>query len=107
MTPQNDVSMFPEALKVSTVPHFEILGAPIGDYIYCASFVSTKRSEALKLLLKLEDVAIKDPQVALLLLRMCGSFSKLVHLARLHQQHLFLRPFSSSTLMLSIVFHHA
>ena len=31
---------------------------------------------------KLEDVAIKDPQVALLLLRMCGSFSKLVHLAR-------------------------
>ena len=79
---KNDVSMFPEDLKVSTVPHFEILGAPIGDYIYCASFVSTKRSEALKLLLKLEDVAIKDPQVALLLLRMCGSFSKLVHLAR-------------------------
>ena len=35
-----------------------------------------------KLLSKLEDVAIKDPQVALLLLRMCGSFSKLVHLAR-------------------------
>ena len=31
---------------------------------------------------KLEDVAIKDPQVALLLLRMCSSFSKLVHLAR-------------------------
>ena len=62
-----NVRMFPEALKVSTVPHFEILGAPIGDYIYCASFVSTKRSEALKLLSKLEDVAIKDPQVALLL----------------------------------------
>ena len=74
--------MFPEALKVSTVPHFEVLGAPIGEYIYCASFFFTKRSEALKLLTKLEDVAIKDPQVALLLLCMCGSFSKLVHLAR-------------------------
>ena len=37
---------------------------------------------ALKLLSKLEDVAVKDPQVALLLLRMCGSFSKLVHLAK-------------------------
>ena len=36
----------------------------------------------MKLLTKLEDVAIKDPQVALLLLRMCSSFSKLVHLAR-------------------------
>ena len=64
------------------MPYFEVLGAPIGDYIYCASFVFTKQSEALKLLTKLEDVAIKDPQVALLLLHMCGSFSKLVHLAR-------------------------
>ena len=51
-------------------------------YIYCASFFSTKRSEALKLLTKLEDIAIEDPQVALQHLRMCGSFSKLVHLAR-------------------------
>ena len=79
---KSDVSMFPEALKVSTVPHFEVLGAPIRDYIFCANFFSTKRSEALKLLTKLEDIAIKDPQVALLLLCMCGSFSKLVHLAR-------------------------
>ena len=74
---KSDVSMFPEAFIVSTVP---VLGAPIGDYIHCASFFSTKRSEASKL--HVEDVAIKDPQVALLLLHMCGSFSKLVHLAR-------------------------
>ncbi|KAL5502976.1 hypothetical protein EMCRGX_G009844 [Ephydatia muelleri] len=35
--------------------------APIRDYIYCARFVSTKRSEALKLLSKLEDVANQRP----------------------------------------------
>ena len=30
----------------------------------------------------LEDVGSVDPQVALLLLRQCGSFYKMVHLAR-------------------------
>ena len=86
---KSDVSMFREALKVSTVPHFEVLGAPIGDYIYCASFFSTKRSVTFT---KLEDVAIKDPQVALLLLRMCGSFPSLSIWQELLQRHLSLRP---------------
>ena len=54
--------------------HFEILGCPIGDYIYCATFIASKRLQAHKLLLQLKDVAATDPQVALTLLRLCGSF---------------------------------
>ena len=64
------------------VPHFEILGAPIGDLVFCAKFVAQKQSEASKLLKELEAVGSIDPQVALLLLRQCGSFCRLVHLAR-------------------------
>ena len=36
----SDLSMFPSMMKTSHVPHFEILGAPIGDAIFCATFVS-------------------------------------------------------------------
>ena len=43
-------------------------------WIFCANYVSTKCSEA---------VAVMDPQIALLLLNMCGSFSKLVNLVRI------------------------
>ena len=64
------------------MPHFEILGAPIGDLVFCAKFVAQKQSEASKLLKELEAVGSIDPQVALLLLRQCGSFFRLVHLAR-------------------------
>ena len=38
--------------------------------------------EASKLLKELEAVGSIDPQVALLLLRQCGSYCRLVHLAR-------------------------
>ena len=62
-------------MKQSNVPHFEILGAPIGDLVFCAKYVAQKRSEACKLLKQLEAVGSIDPQVALLLLRQCGSFS--------------------------------
>eukprot|EP00731_Ephydatia_muelleri_P033192 Em0026g12a len=44
--------------------------------------VSQKCAIASKLLSQLEEVGSVDPQVALLLLRQCGSFCKLVHLAR-------------------------
>ena len=64
------------------MPHFEILGAPIGDLVFCAKFVAQKQSEASKLLKELEAVGSIDRQVALLLLRQCGSFCRLVHLAR-------------------------
>ena len=88
---KSDVSMFPVALKVSTLPHFEVLGAPIGDYIYCTSFVSSKQSEALKLLTKLEDVAIKDPPGCLV------AFPSLSIWQELLQRHLSSRPCSSLT----------
>ena len=69
-------------IKSSNLPHFEILGAPIGDYLYCANFISSKRQQAARLLSRLEGDARIDPQVALLLLRICAGFCKLVHLAR-------------------------
>ena len=69
-------------MKVSHAPHLDILGAPIGDYLHCANFISAKRNEAVKLLSKIKDIAAIDPQVAFNILRMCGAFCKLVHLAR-------------------------
>ena len=74
--------MFPSDMKRSDVPNIEILGAPIGDDNFCANFVAQKRENAGKLLTHLEEVGTVDPQVGLLLLCHCGSFSKLVHLAR-------------------------
>ena len=77
---QNDnLNMFPSQMKISNVPHFEILGAPIRDAIFCAKVVSEKCTMASKLLTQLSSV---DPQIALLLLRQCMGFCKLVHMAR-------------------------
>ena len=42
----------------------------------------SKRVEALKLLSRLQDVAVIDPQVAFTLLRVCGSLCRLAHIAR-------------------------
>ena len=69
-------------MKTSHLPHMVILGAPIGDYLFCANFIASKRLDAVTLVSKLVEVATIDPQVALILLRVCGSFCKLVHLAR-------------------------
>ena len=78
----SDLSRFPPEMKRSSVPHLEILGAPIGDAFFCAKVVSQKCAITSKLLSQLEDVGSMDPQVALLLLRQCGGFCKLVHLAK-------------------------
>ena len=64
-------------MKVSHAPHLDILGAPFGDYLHCANFISAKRNEVVKLLSKKKDIAAIDPQVAFNVLR-----CKLVHLAR-------------------------
>ena len=64
-------------MKASHAPHLDILGAPIGDYLYCASFISAKRNEAVKLLSKIKDIAAIDPQVAFKILHMSGAFCKL------------------------------
>ena len=79
---RNDPHSFPAAMKTSHLPHMVILGTPIGDYLFCANFIASKRLDAEKLLSKLVEVATIDPQVALILLRVCGSFCKLIHLAR-------------------------
>ena len=77
-----DLSSFPPEMKVSRVPNLEILGAPIGDPIFCAKFLAQKRADAAKLLSQLAEVGAEDLQVAFLLLRQCAAFCKLVHLAR-------------------------
>ena len=77
-----DLSIFPSEMKSSKDLNFEILGAPIGDFVFCAKYASQKHAKAQGLLHMLEDVGSVDPQVALLLLRQCGSFCKMVHLAR-------------------------
>ena len=46
------------------------------------TFVSQKCAQASQLLSQIEKVGSVDPQVALLLLRMCGAFCKMVHLER-------------------------
>ena len=69
-------------MKMAHEPNFEILGTPIGDVILCNKFLAQKRAKAVKLLSQLLGVGSLDPQIALLLLRQCASFCKLVHLAR-------------------------
>eukprot|EP00731_Ephydatia_muelleri_P005996 Em0003g244a len=58
----SDLSTFPDEMKRSNVPHFEILGAPIGDLVFCARFVAQKQSEASKLLQQLEAVGSINPR---------------------------------------------
>ena len=58
----------------------KLLGVPIGDDVFCAN-VTRKRAEKAKPLLD-EIADLNDPQVALLLLRQCASFGKLVYSAR-------------------------
>ncbi|KAL5481620.1 hypothetical protein EMCRGX_G021817 [Ephydatia muelleri] len=71
---RSDISMFPPVMKASHVPHLDILGTPIGDYLFCTGFFAAKRAELTKLLFMLEDVSDIDPQVAFNLLRLCSGF---------------------------------
>ena len=66
--------MFPPVMKASHVPHLDILGTPIGDYLFCTGFFAAKRAEFTKLLSKLEDVSDIDPQVTFNLLWLCSGF---------------------------------
>ncbi|KAL5500370.1 hypothetical protein EMCRGX_G011921 [Ephydatia muelleri] len=79
---RHGLDMFPLRMKKSDKPSLEILGIPIGNQEFCSSFISKKHTKAKILLSLLEEVGIVDPQVALILLRLCGAFCKLVHLAR-------------------------
>ena len=79
---RHGLDMFPLCMKKSDKPNMEMLGIPIGDQEFCSSFISKKHTKAKILLSQLEEVGIIDPQVALILLRLCGAFCKLVHLSR-------------------------
>ena len=79
---KGDLNSFPVQMKRSNTPNLVLLGAPIGDLIFCAKFIANLRSKSRGLLSRLQQIGPKDPQVAYLLLRFCGSFCKLVHLAR-------------------------
>ena len=59
---KGDTSEFPPSMKSSHVPHLDLLGAPIGDYLFCGKYAAAKRSEALKLLSRLVEVGASDPR---------------------------------------------
>ena len=69
-------------MKISFALNFEILGVPIGDPIFCAKSIAEKRAYASKMLELLKEVGSVDTQVALLLLRQCGGFCQMVHIAK-------------------------
>ena len=71
---RGDIEGFPADIKVFHEPNFEILGAPIGDAIFCAKFLAQKRAKAVKLLSQMSEVGSLDPQIALLLLCHCATF---------------------------------
>ena len=64
--------------------NFEIIGVPIGDPIFCARTIAEKRANAsmFNFLALLKEVGPVDLDVALLLLRQCGGFCQMVHIAR-------------------------
>ena len=73
---------FPPTVKCSLLPNLDILGGPIGDYLYCSKFIADKCAESKKVLSGLSEVAEVDLHVAVTLLRMCASFCRMVHIAR-------------------------
>ena len=75
-------SLFPPVVKSSLLPNLDILGAPIGDFVHCSRFIAEKCAMPKILLKALVDVSTVDLHVAFSLLRMCGSYCKLLHLAR-------------------------
>eukprot|EP00731_Ephydatia_muelleri_P011702 Em0006g596a len=79
---RNDNSLFPPDVKSSLSPNLDVLGVPIGDYIHCSQFISERCAQSKALLSAITDVSVVDLHVSLSLLRICGSYSKLVHLAR-------------------------
>ena len=63
---RNHLEGFPEQIVKSNKACFVILGIPIGDAEFCASFISSKRVGSKLLLDKLEEVGAIDSHVALM-----------------------------------------
>ena len=76
--------MLPPTVKVHIflIWMFKVLQL-VPTYIYIAGFFANKRAQVLKLLSRLEDVSAIDPQVGINLLRLCSSYCRMGHLARL------------------------
>ena len=73
----HSLDLFPSGMISSDKPNLVILGAPIGNKKFCSSM---GLKNVAGLWSQLEEVGLIDPQVALILLRLCGAFCKLVHL---------------------------
>jgi len=91
--------LFPQSLlqddegnnRVLSTEGFDLLGMPIGSAAHCASYTSQVVKKAGRLLAEIGN--LQDPQVALRLLRECGSHAKLTYNTRgtpadFHQQQL-------------------
>jgi len=61
--------------------NFELLGSPIGDAEFCSSFVKSFTKKAVAHTLGPLS-SLDDPQVVHMLLRLCASFCRVVHLLR-------------------------
>ena len=61
--------------------NFELLGSPIGDADFCSSFVKSFTKKAVVHTLGPLS-SLDDPQVAHMLLQLCASFCRVVHLLR-------------------------
>eukprot|EP00660_Eupelagonema_oceanica_P019686 gene19686-biopygen5325 len=75
-----DRSLFPADVKFRDSASFELLGAAVGARDFSAQHSAHRVAEATHLLERIGD--LPDPQVALLLLRHCSSFGKIVFSAR-------------------------
>ena len=54
-------SHFPDTIKSSFLPNLEILGSPIGDFIYCSRFFLAEKCSLFNALLRaLTDVSAVD-----------------------------------------------
>ena len=82
-----DRTLFPSDFAFNPTGDFELLGGPIGTQEYCNQHTQERVAKAIPLLTALGE--LPDPQVALLLLRHCASFGKLVYSARVvpHTAH--------------------
>ena len=80
-------NFFPEEVSFKEDGNFELLGGPIGSDDYCNQHTQIRVDKAKEVLIALGE--LPDPQVALVLLRHCASFSKLVYSLRVvpHRKH--------------------
>ena len=76
-----DLSTFPASFSVKRKAAFELLGSPVGDTEHCNAVTLTERVGKAAACLEALG-ALDDPQVSLMLLRHCSSFTKLVHSMR-------------------------